>query len=88
MPTGKVKEVAPMLKAIHAQDDTQAATEKANLIVEKLRAMKLAKAAEIVAAGVKETLSCYALRRKLPFDQNQQPAGEANAGDPPTNASG
>ena len=61
MPTGKVKEVAAMLKAIHAQEDAQAAKEKAHLIVEKLRAMKLARAAEIVAAGVEETLSYYAL---------------------------
>ena len=50
-----------MLKAIHAQEDAQAAKEKAHLIVEKLRAMKLARAAEIVAAGVDETLSYYAM---------------------------
>jgi len=50
VPTGKVKAVAAMLKAIHAQEDAQAAKEKAQLIVEKLRAMKLARAAEIVAA--------------------------------------
>ena len=61
VPTGKVKEVAAMLKAIHAQEDAQAAKEKAHLIVEKLRAMKLARAAEIVAAGVDETLSYYAM---------------------------
>jgi len=61
VPTGKVKEVAAMLKAIHAQEDAQAAKEKAHLIVEKLRAMKLARAAEMVAAGVEETLSYYAM---------------------------
>jgi len=61
VPTGKVKEVATMLKAIHAQEDAQAAGEKAQQVVEKLRAMKLARAAEIVAAGVEETLSYYAL---------------------------
>jgi putative transposase len=61
VPTGKVKAVAAMLKAIHAQEDAQAAKEKAQLIVEKLRAMKLARAAEIVAAGVEETLSYYAM---------------------------
>ena len=61
VPTGKVKEVAAMLKAIHAQEDRQAAKEKANQVVEKLRAMKLAKAAEIVASGIEETLSYYAL---------------------------
>ena len=61
VPTGKVKEVAAMLKAIHAQEDRQAAKEKAPQVVEKLRAMKLAKAAEIVENGIEETLSYYAL---------------------------
>jgi putative transposase len=50
-----------MLKAIHAQEDAAAAAEKARLVVEKLRAMKLAKAAEIVANGIEETLSYYQL---------------------------
>jgi putative transposase len=61
VPTGKVKEVAAMLKAIHAQEDAQAAKEKARQVVEKLRAMRLAKAAEIVENGIDETLSYYAL---------------------------
>ena len=59
VPTGKVKEVAAMLKAIHAQEDTQAAKQKASQVVDKLRAMKLAKAAEIVEHGIDETLSYY-----------------------------
>ncbi len=61
VPTGKAKEVAAMLKAIHAQEHCLAAKEKANQVVEKLRAMKLAKAAEIVANGIEETLSYYDL---------------------------
>jgi putative transposase len=61
VPTGKVKEVAAMLKAIHAQEDAEAAKEKARHVVEKLRTMKLAKAAEIVANGIGETLSYYSL---------------------------
>ena len=61
VPTGKVKEVAAMLKAIHAQEDAEAAKEKARQIVEKLGAMKLAKAAEIVESGIGETLSYYSL---------------------------
>jgi len=61
VPSGKVKEVAAMLKAVHAQEDAQAAREKAAQVVEKLKAMKLARAAEIVAAGVEETLSYYAM---------------------------
>jgi putative transposase len=61
VPTGKVKEVAAMLKAIHAQEDAKAAKEKALQVVEKLRAMRLAKAAEIVEAGIDETLSYYSM---------------------------
>jgi transposase-like protein len=61
VPTGKVKEVAAMLKAIHAQEDAKAAKEKAVQVVEKLRLMKLAKAAEIVANGIDETLNYYAM---------------------------
>lgn len=61
VPTGKVKEVAAMLKAIHAQEDTKAAKEKAHLVAQKLREMRLARAAEIVENGIDETLSYYAL---------------------------
>jgi transposase-like protein len=59
VPTGKVKEAAAMLKAIHAQEDAKAAKEKALQVVEKLRAMRLAKAAVIVENGIDETLSYY-----------------------------
>jgi putative transposase len=58
VPKGKVKAVAAMLKAIHAQEDRQAARRKAADVVEKLEAMKLGKAAQIVREGVEETL-CY-----------------------------
>jgi putative transposase len=58
VPKGKVKAVAAMLKAIHAQEDRQAARRKAEDVVEKLEAMKLGKAAQIVREGVEETL-CY-----------------------------
>jgi putative transposase len=61
VPTGKVKEAAAMLKAIHAQEDARSAKEKARQVVEKLRAMRLAKAAEIVEAGIDETLSYYSM---------------------------
>ena len=46
-----------MLKAIHAQEDKEAARAKAVLLVEKLRRMKLEKAAELVEKSVEETLS-------------------------------
>jgi putative transposase len=57
IPTGKAREVVAMLKAIHAQEDRQAAAKKAADVVAKLQDMKLAKAAHIVEEGVAETLS-------------------------------
>lgn len=59
VPSSKVREVAAMLKAIHAQEDREAARQKAALVVTKLREMKLAKAAGIVSAGIEETLQYY-----------------------------
>lgn len=44
-----------MLKAIHAQEDKEAARAKAGLVVEKLRRMKLEKAAELVEKSVEKT---------------------------------
>jgi putative transposase len=60
-PNGKVKEVAAMLTAIHAQEDAAAAGDKARQVVQKMRAMKLTKAAEIVDQGIGEILSYYNL---------------------------
>ena len=60
VPKAKVKAVAAMLKAIHAQEDRQAALRKAEDVVEKLEAMKLTKAAKVVREGVEETLSYMA----------------------------
>jgi len=60
VPKGRVKEVAAMLKAIHAQEDRQAAEEKITSVVKKLKGMKLTNAAKIVEEGAKETLSYYA----------------------------
>ena len=59
VPVGKVKHITTMLKAIHAQEDKQAALQKAEQIVEKLRSLKMEKAARIIHAGVEETLSFY-----------------------------
>jgi putative transposase len=61
VPSGKVKEVAAMLKAVHAQEDAKAAKEKASQIIQKLKMMRLSKAAEIVENGIDETLSYYSL---------------------------
>lgn len=60
VPKGRVKEVAAMLKAIHAQEDQSAAEEKIVAVTKKLRSMKLSNAAKIVEEGAKETLSYYA----------------------------
>ncbi|MCW7077243.1 MAG: IS256 family transposase [Candidatus Syntrophoarchaeum sp.] len=59
VPKGKVKEVAAMLKAIHAQEDRQAAEEKISAVIKKLRKMRLTNAAEIVENSAAETLSYY-----------------------------
>jgi len=64
VPKGKVKEVVAMLKAIHAQEDRQAARGKAQAVVEKLEVMRLAQAATIVRTGVDETLSYMAFPRE------------------------
>jgi transposase-like protein len=63
-PKGKRKEVAAMLKAIHAQEDRDAAREKAQAVVAKLTAMRLGQAAEIVRLGYDETLSYRAFPRE------------------------
>jgi putative transposase len=60
VPSTKVREIAAMLKAIHAGEDIGAARQKAVQVIEKLRGLRLTKAAEIVEAGVEETLAYYA----------------------------
>ena len=60
VPREKVREVAAMLKAIHAQEDRAAAEAKARDVVAKLRAARLRKTAELVEQSVAETLSYYA----------------------------
>ena len=60
MPSTKVREIAAMLKAIHAGEDIVAARQKAVQVVEKLRALRLTNAAELVATAVEETLAYYA----------------------------
>jgi len=60
VPATKVREIAAMLKAIHASEDILAAREKASRVIEKLRALRLTKAAELAEAAVEETLTYYA----------------------------
>lgn len=59
VPKSKVREVARMLKAIHACEDRHAAVAKAQAVVAKLRAIKLPKAAELVQDAVNDTLAYY-----------------------------
>jgi transposase-like protein len=56
VPHGKMREVAAMLKAIHAQEDLASAREKAKAVAVKLREMRLSQAAEKMEAGIEETL--------------------------------
>ena len=57
VPKSKVKIVAKMLKAIHAQESKKASREKAKAVVSELRAMKLKEAAKKVEDGIEETLT-------------------------------
>lgn len=64
VPSTRRKEVAAMLKAIHAQEDGQAAREKAKAVEAKLKKMKLRKAAKLVAEGATETLAYMSYPRE------------------------
>ncbi len=57
VPRKKSREVAAMLKAIHAQEDKAAAMKKIDDVLEKLREMKLPEAAKKVEDAAYETLS-------------------------------
>ncbi len=59
VPHSKVKEVARMLKAIHAQESLETARSKAANVVSTLQSMKLAKAAELLEQSIEETLTYY-----------------------------
>ena len=51
------REVSMMLKAIHAQENHEAAVQKAEAVADRLKELKLSGAAEIVENGVDETLA-------------------------------
>ena len=57
VPRFRVKHVAKMLKAIHAQESKKAAREKARAVIAELREMKLKEAAKKVDDGIEETLT-------------------------------
>src|ERR671921_1338189 len=60
VPATRVREVSHMLKAIHAQENRDAADRKAQAIVEDLRAARMNTAADLVERSVAETLTYYA----------------------------
>jgi transposase-like protein len=60
VPRPKMREVAAMLKAIHAAEDVAAAREKARQVGAKLRGQRLIRAAELVEAQGEETFAYYA----------------------------
>ena len=60
VPSGKVREVSKMLKAIHAQEDRKAAAEKMGLIITELCRQRLNKAADLLEESGHETLTYYA----------------------------
>ena len=57
VPRSKVKLVAKMLKAIHAQESKKAAREKGKSVAEELRAVKLKEAAKKVEDGIEKMLT-------------------------------
>ena len=65
VPSTKVREIAAMLKAIHAGEDIVAARQKAVQVIEKLHGLRLTRAAEIVETAVEETLAYYAFPEEL-----------------------
>ncbi len=60
VPSTRVREVAAMLKAIHAQENRAAAQSKAADVVANLKTMKLRAAAELVESAIDETLTFFA----------------------------
>ncbi len=56
-PREKMKAVTLLLKAIHSHESKEAACEKAIQVAQKLKAMKLAKAAQKVKDNIEETLT-------------------------------
>ena len=62
VPHHRVREVAKMLKAIHAQEDKAAAREKAKAVAEKLRGLKLNKAAQKIDDSVEDQRLCWSVR--------------------------
>ena len=65
VPRSKVRLVAKMLKAIHAQESKKAAREKATAIVAELQGMKLKEAAKKVSESIVPHRLCRPLHRGI-----------------------
>lgn len=80
VPSGKVRDIARMLKAIHAQENRTAAAEKMAAVIAELRTMRLGKAAGLLEEHGHETLTYYGypdshwlkLRTKIRFKQSMR----------------
>ncbi len=59
VPATRVREVAHMLKAIHAQESREAAAEKAAVVIAELRRQRMGKAADLLEERIQETLTFY-----------------------------
>ena len=66
VPKAKIKHVALMLKAIHAQESREAALKKVEAVVEELKSMKLKEAAKKVCDSFEETLTYMSFPSFLP----------------------
>ncbi len=64
VPRSRMREVAAMLKAIHASEDKEAAMHKAELVCGKLEGCKLKEAARKVRESIGQTLTCYDFPRE------------------------
>ncbi len=60
VPSTKVREISHKLKAIHAQENREAAQTKADAVVAEMRAEKLGKAADLIEESIGETFTFYA----------------------------
>ena len=65
-PTRLKRQVAKMLKAIHAQESKEQALKKSESVIEQLEYMKLIEAAKVVRDGIGETLTY--MDRPFPFE--------------------
>jgi transposase-like protein len=64
VPRSRMAVVADMLKAIHAAEDLKATQRKAQEVIEKLEAMRLANAARILREAVDQSLAYYHFPRE------------------------